>query len=83
MKNEETSNRKKIRTIIISQFALFRVDEHISTTYIVKQCHKYLSKTIDPGTIRRELRYLRAENKINYKPVGAWKKKIIQVLNLY
>ena len=81
--HEETSIRKKDRVLILKWFEQFSVGDQFTTDDVCRFVNRYLPKKIDPGTIRRELRYLRTENKINYKPVGQRREKIIMVLNLY
>ncbi len=78
----EISTRKRIRIEIKNWFKQFRPGDQLTTTEVVKRCHKYISKQIDPGTIRRELRFMRNDGLINYKSIGERREKIIRILNI-
>lgn len=78
----EISTRKRIRIEIKNWFKQFRPGDQLTTTEVVRRVHKYISKQIDPGTIRRELRFMRNDGLINYKSVGERREKIIRIINL-
>ena len=77
---KETSTRKRIQALIIQWFDQFSDKDQFTTDDCVKYVNRYLPKKQEPGTIKREMRYLRSWEKINYKRIGECREKIIQII---
>lgn len=77
----ELTTRKRTRTLIIQWFDQFSNDDRFTTDDVCRYVNRYMKpKKIDTGTIRRELRFLRADDRINYRSVGERKDKIIRII---
>lgn len=72
--------RQNIRVVITNWINVFNNGDQLRTTDVVAHVHKYIGRYIDPGTIRREMRFLRADGLINYKSVGLKSEKIIRII---
>ena len=81
MKNELTQT-KRIRALILEWFNQFKEGDQFTTDDVVKYVNRYLPKKGDTGNIKREMRFLRAWNQINYKTVGQYKEKVIRVIKV-
>ena len=77
---KETSIRKRIQTLIIQWFEQFSNGDRFTTDDCVKYVNRYLPKRQEIGTIKREMRYLRSWERINYKRIGQCREKIIQII---
>ena len=76
----ELTTRKRIRTLVLQWFEQFSQGDQFTTDDCCKYVNRYLPKKTDPATIKREMRFLRADRLLNYKTVGAWKEKIVRII---
>jgi len=76
----ELTTRKRTRQLIVQWFEQFSKKDRFTTDDCCRYVNRYLPHKIDTGTIRREMRFLRSDGLINYKPVGPRRDKIIEII---
>lgn len=77
---KETSTRNRIQALIIQWFEQFSNGDRFTTDDCTKYVNRYIPKKQETGTIKREMRYLRSWEKINYIRIGECREKIIQII---
>lgn len=80
MENLRFTQKWQIRLAVINWFNMFSNGERFTTDDVVKYVNKWIKKKAEPGTIKRELRRMRLEKRINYKTVGLLNEKVIEVI---
>jgi hypothetical protein len=76
----ELTTRKRIRALLMQWFGQCRWGDQFTTDDCCKYVNRYLPKKADPATIKREMRFLRAEGYLNYKPVGERREKLVRII---
>lgn len=66
--------------MLIQCFEQYRNGDKLTTDDFVRYVNRYLKPKADPGNVKRELRFLRAEGLLNYRSVGERREKIIEVI---